>query len=39
VSPSDITENPPGNSANISYNVIDVDPLTGRAKVLSHHLP
>jgi prepilin-type N-terminal cleavage/methylation domain-containing protein len=28
---ADIQENPPGNSTNISYNVIDVDALTGRA--------
>jgi len=31
VQPSDITENPPGNSTSISYNVIDINPLTGRA--------
>ncbi len=30
---SDITENPPGNSTNISYNVIDINPQTGRAKL------
>lgn len=28
---SDITETPPGNSTGISYNIIDIDPLTGRA--------
>jgi prepilin-type N-terminal cleavage/methylation domain-containing protein len=39
VKAADITENPPGNSASISYNVIDVDPLSGRAKLLVHHLP
>ena len=33
VAATDITENPPGNSTNISYNVIDVDPLTGRAQL------
>lgn len=31
VSAGDITENPPGNSTNISYTVIDINPLTGRA--------
>jgi prepilin-type N-terminal cleavage/methylation domain-containing protein len=31
VQPGDITEIPPGNSTNIAYNVIDIDPLTGRA--------
>lgn len=39
VKPGDISENPPGNSSSISYNVIDVDPLSGRAKQLTHHLP
>jgi len=29
---------PPGNSTSISYNVIDVDPLSGRAKVLAHQV-
>ncbi|HEV2692361.1 MAG TPA: hypothetical protein VG347_05645, partial [Verrucomicrobiae bacterium] len=33
VQPSDIVENPAGNSTGISYNVIDIDPLTGRAKL------
>jgi prepilin-type N-terminal cleavage/methylation domain-containing protein len=28
---STVTENPPGNSTNISYNVVHVDALTGRA--------
>jgi prepilin-type N-terminal cleavage/methylation domain-containing protein len=37
--PSDISEIPPGNSTNISYNIIDVDPLSGRAHVLNHHMP
>jgi len=36
--PADITEMPPGNSTSISYNVIDVDPLSGRAKVLAHQV-
>jgi prepilin-type N-terminal cleavage/methylation domain-containing protein len=31
VSAGDIIENPPGNSTNISYTVIDINPLTGRA--------
>jgi prepilin-type N-terminal cleavage/methylation domain-containing protein len=39
VQPKDITEIPVGNSASISYNVIDVDPLSGRAKLLVHHIP
>lgn len=39
VLPQDITETPPGNSASISYNVIDVDPLSGRAKLLVHQIP
>ena len=39
VLPGDITETPAGNSTSISYNVIDVDPLSGRAKLMVHHLP
>jgi len=39
VKPNDITELPAGNSASISYNVIDVDPLSGRAKLLVHQIP
>lgn len=31
VQPSGISENPPGNSTNISYNIIDINPQTGRA--------
>jgi len=38
VSATDIIENPPGNSTSVSYNVIDVDPLSGRAKLLSHQI-
>jgi prepilin-type N-terminal cleavage/methylation domain-containing protein len=34
-SPS-VSETPPGNSTNISYNIVHVDALTGRA-VLEHH--
>jgi prepilin-type N-terminal cleavage/methylation domain-containing protein len=36
VKPGDITENPPGNSTGISYNIIHIDALTGRA-VLEFH--
>ncbi len=36
VSPLDIHEAPPGNSTDISYNVIHIDALTGRA-VLEFH--
>ena len=39
VNPPDITEVPPGNSSSISYNVIDIDPLTGRGKLLLHKIP
>ncbi len=38
VQPGDITETPSGNSSSIGYNVIDVDPLSGRAKLLAHQL-
>jgi type II secretory pathway pseudopilin PulG len=31
VNPGDVTETPPGNSTGPSYNIIDIDPLTGRA--------
>lgn len=33
VQATDIVEKPPGNSTNISYNVIDINPLTGRAEL------
>jgi prepilin-type N-terminal cleavage/methylation domain-containing protein len=36
VSASDVSEVPPGNSTNISYNIIHIDKLTGRA-VLEYH--
>ena len=39
VPPSAILEVPPGNSSGISYNVIDVDPLTGRPRLLTHPIP
>jgi hypothetical protein len=32
----DVAEMPPGNSANISYNIVHIDRLTGRA-VLEYH--
>jgi type II secretory pathway pseudopilin PulG len=35
---SDVTEIPAGNSASISYNVIDVDPLSGRARLMVHQV-
>jgi prepilin-type N-terminal cleavage/methylation domain-containing protein len=35
----DITENPPGNSTNISYNIIHISPLTGRATLLHYRMP
>lgn len=33
-----ISENPPGNSTNISYNIIHIDRLTGRAKLENHKI-
>jgi hypothetical protein len=39
VQPGDILEVPKGNSTSISYNIIDVDPLSGRAKQLVHRIP
>jgi prepilin-type N-terminal cleavage/methylation domain-containing protein len=39
VQSGDITEVPAGNSASISYSVIDIDPFSGRAKVLTHQIP
>lgn len=36
--PPAIVENPPGNTTNISYNVIHIDPLTGRATLEFHKL-
>jgi len=38
VLPGAITETPSGNGSAISYNIVDVDPLTGRAKLLTHHI-
>ena len=38
IGPPQVTENPPGNATNISYNVIHIDPLTGRATLLYHKL-
>ena len=36
--PPGITETPPGNSTNIAYNVIHIDPLTGRASLEYHKM-
>jgi prepilin-type N-terminal cleavage/methylation domain-containing protein len=38
VGPNAISETPPGNSTSISYNIIDVDPLSGRARLLVHQI-
>lgn len=38
LTPSAVAESPPGNSTNISYNVIHIDPLTGRAALLFHQV-
>jgi prepilin-type N-terminal cleavage/methylation domain-containing protein len=38
VSPAAIREIPPGNSTSISYNVIDVNPQTGRAALQKFHM-
>ena len=38
VTASDIQEKPPGNSTNISYNVIDINPLTGRASLQKYQM-
>jgi len=39
VAPNAISEVPPGNSTSISYNIIDVDPFSGRARLLLHRMP
>jgi prepilin-type N-terminal cleavage/methylation domain-containing protein len=36
--PPQVFENPPGNSTNISYNVVHIDPLTGRATLEYHKM-
>jgi hypothetical protein len=36
VTPSAVTENPPGNSTDISYNIVHIDALTGRATLEYH---
>jgi len=36
--PSDVEEAPPGNSTNISYNLVHIDALTGRAFLEYHHV-
>jgi hypothetical protein len=33
-----VTENPAGNSTNITYNIVDIDPLTGRATLRFHKM-
>jgi prepilin-type N-terminal cleavage/methylation domain-containing protein len=38
VGPPQVVELPPGNTTNISYNVVHIDPLTGRATLLYHKL-
>ena len=38
VSSPSVTFNPPGNDTNISYNIIDIDPLTGRATLRFHKM-
>lgn len=35
---NDISENPPGNSTNISYNIVHIDALSGRAVLEFHKL-
>jgi prepilin-type N-terminal cleavage/methylation domain-containing protein len=35
--PSAVSESPLGNSTNITYNVVHIDPLTGRATLEYHH--
>jgi hypothetical protein len=39
VKPADIVENPPGNSTSISYNIVHIDPLTGRATLEFYRMP
>jgi prepilin-type N-terminal cleavage/methylation domain-containing protein len=34
----EVVENPPGNATNISYNVVHIDPLTGRATLMYHKM-
>jgi len=36
--PPDVEETPPGNSTNISYNLVHIDALTGRAFLEYHHV-
>ena len=38
LSANSINEIPPGNSTSIGYNIVDVDPLSGRARLLYHHI-
>jgi prepilin-type N-terminal cleavage/methylation domain-containing protein len=39
LTPGDITEKPPGNSTNISYTIVDIDPLTGRPSLQQFKMP
>jgi prepilin-type N-terminal cleavage/methylation domain-containing protein len=39
MSPPQVSETPPGNSAGISYNIVDIDPLTGRATLQFQKIP
>jgi len=36
--PAQLLETPPGNSTNITFNVLHIDPLTGRATMLYHQV-
>jgi prepilin-type N-terminal cleavage/methylation domain-containing protein len=38
VPPNAISEAPPGNSSSISYNIIDVDPVSGRPRLIVHQV-
>jgi len=33
-----VAESPVGNSTNVTYNVVHIDPLTGRATLEYHHV-
>ena len=33
-----VNEMPPGNSTNVGYNIVHIDPLTGRAKLEYHKM-
>jgi len=38
VGPPQVVEQPPGNTTNISYNVVHIDPITGRATLQYHKM-